>query len=122
LKVHVTVLTLPLSSTSLSSQELPQQGQITGGKGSIAQNGAAMSITQTSPSLDIDWNSFYIGAENPVTFGQPSGKASHSGVTTNDNRLFLEAWVLRVRTGSLWHDFPDHFGNWNSQFHQRDMR
>ena len=44
------------------------------------------------------------------------GKASDSGVTAGDNRLFLEAVFWRVRTGSPWRDLPEKFGNWNSQF------
>jgi len=44
------------------------------------------------------------------------GKASDCGVTAADNRLFLEAVLWRVRTGSPWRDLPDSFGNWNSVF------
>ena len=44
------------------------------------------------------------------------GKASDRGVTATDNRLFLEAVLWRVRTGSPWRDLPDVFGNWNSVF------
>ena len=44
------------------------------------------------------------------------GKASDSGVTAKDNRLFLEAVLWRVRTGSPWRDLPLAFGNWNSAF------
>jgi transposase len=44
------------------------------------------------------------------------GKASDSGVTAKDNRLFLEAVLWRVRTGLPWRDLPPGFGNWNSVF------
>jgi len=44
------------------------------------------------------------------------GKATDSGRTGGDNRLFLEAVFWRVRTGSPWRDLPPNFGNWNSQF------
>jgi transposase len=44
------------------------------------------------------------------------GKASDSGVTAKDNRLFLEAVLWRVRTGLPWRDLPREFGNWNSVF------
>jgi len=44
------------------------------------------------------------------------GKATASGRTGSDNRLFLEAVFWRVRTGSPWRDLPPNFGNWNSQF------
>jgi transposase len=44
------------------------------------------------------------------------GKASDPGVTAKDNRLFVEAVLWRVRTGTPWRDMPDEFGNWNSIF------
>jgi transposase len=44
------------------------------------------------------------------------GKASDRGATAKDNRLFLEAVLWRVRTGSPWRDLPSEFGNWNSVF------
>ncbi len=47
---------------------------------------------------------------------QVPGKASDRGVTGSDTRLFLEAVLWRVRTGSPWRDLPSAFGNWNSTF------
>ncbi len=44
------------------------------------------------------------------------GKVTDCGVTASDNRLFLEAVLWRVRTGSPWRDLPLFFGNWNSVF------
>ena len=44
------------------------------------------------------------------------GKATDPGATGRDNRLFLEAVLWRVRTGSPWRDLPGEFGNWNSVF------
>ena len=44
------------------------------------------------------------------------GKQGDSGATGKDNRLFLEAVLWRVRTGSPWRDLPREFGNWNSVF------
>jgi len=44
------------------------------------------------------------------------GKSSDRGVTAKDNRLFMEAVLWRVRTGSPWRDLPAHLGNWNSTF------
>ena len=44
------------------------------------------------------------------------GKASDSGVTAKDNRLFLEAVLWRVRTGLPWRDLPEGFGKWKGVF------
>jgi len=44
------------------------------------------------------------------------GKAGDPGRTGADNRLFLEAVLWIVRTGSPWRDLPEAFGNWNSAF------
>src|SRR3712207_8672629 len=44
------------------------------------------------------------------------GKASDSGVTAKDNRLFLEAVLWRGRTGLPWRDLPKGFGPWKRVF------
>ncbi len=44
------------------------------------------------------------------------GKASDSGVTAKDNRLFVEAVLWMVRTSSPWRNLPANFGPWNSAF------
>jgi transposase len=44
------------------------------------------------------------------------GKATDCGVTAKDNRLFMEAILWRVRTGTPWRDLPAAFGKPNSIF------
>jgi transposase len=44
------------------------------------------------------------------------GKSTDCGVTGKDNRLFMEAVLWRVRTGSPWRDLPPDLGNWNTVF------
>ena len=43
-----------------------------------------------------------------------SGKATDSGVTATDNRLFFNAVVWIMRTGCPWADLPDRFGKANT--------
>ena len=44
------------------------------------------------------------------------GKPGDPGRSGADNRLFLEAVLWIVRTGSPWRDLHESFGNWNSVF------
>jgi transposase len=44
------------------------------------------------------------------------GKPSDPGRTGGNNRLFLEAVLWIVRTGSPWRDLPPLFGKWNTVF------
>ena len=44
------------------------------------------------------------------------GDARTRGSSGRDNRMFVEAGVWVVRTGSPWRDMPDVFGSWNSAF------
>ncbi len=42
------------------------------------------------------------------------GRASHVGVTAEDNRLFVEAVLYRYRAGIPWRDLPERFGPWKN--------
>src|SRR3546814_3443650 len=44
------------------------------------------------------------------------GKPTDPGRSGRDNRLFVEAVLWVVRTGSPWRDLPGVFGNWNTVF------
>jgi len=44
------------------------------------------------------------------------GKASDPDCTAKDNRLFVEAVLWILRTGSPWRDLPREFGNWHSTY------
>ncbi|WP_430010226.1 filamentous hemagglutinin N-terminal domain-containing protein, partial [Methylophaga lonarensis] len=61
--------------TSPSWAQLPTDGTVTAGSGSISQSGGHMVIDQSSHKLAIDWQSFSIGRDNSVTFNQPSSSA-----------------------------------------------
>ena len=44
------------------------------------------------------------------------GKPGDAGPRGADNRLFVEAVLWIVRTGSPWRDLPEEFGKWNTVF------
>jgi transposase len=44
------------------------------------------------------------------------GKPTDPGRSGGDNRLFVEAVLWIVRTGSPWRDLPKVFGKWNTVF------
>ena len=44
------------------------------------------------------------------------GKPGDAGSRGTDNRLFVEAVLWIVRTGSPWRDWPEEFGKWNTVF------
>ncbi|MFD0391617.1 IS5 family transposase [Tistrella bauzanensis] len=44
------------------------------------------------------------------------GKPTDPGRSGTDNRLFIEAVLWIVRTGSPWRDLPPSFGKWNTIF------
>jgi len=44
------------------------------------------------------------------------GKPSDCGVTAKDNRLFIEAVLWILRTGSPWRDLPRELGDWHNTF------
>jgi transposase len=45
-----------------------------------------------------------------------AGKVGDVGATGKDNRLFLEAVLWIVRTGSPWRDLPSELGNWHTTY------
>ena len=44
------------------------------------------------------------------------GKPGDPGRSGRNNRLFVEAVLWIVRTGSPWRDLPPAFGNWSSAY------
>jgi hypothetical protein len=52
---------------------LPQGGHYVAGSGSIAQNGANLSITQSGSRGIIEWNDFSIGSGHTVSINNGTG-------------------------------------------------
>ena len=58
------------------SAGLPMGGQIVSGTGQIGSaNAQALTVTQSSPKMIVDWASFNVGAGSTVTFVQPGSSS-----------------------------------------------
>lgn len=66
------ISTLLFSSAAFAG---PTGGEITAGQGIINQSGTNTTITQQTPRLAIDWNTFSIGQHEFVNFNQPSASS-----------------------------------------------
>ncbi|MGC1172595.1 GLUG motif-containing protein, partial [Polaromonas sp.] len=53
----------------------PTDGQVSAGQGGITQSGNTTTITQTTPKLAINWQSFGIAGNETVNFVQPGSNA-----------------------------------------------
>ncbi|PAZ03638.1 MAG: hypothetical protein CAK89_00465 [Opitutia bacterium AMD-G3] len=67
------LLAATLLSTGLeAAPTLPTGGTVVVGSGSVATSGSALTVTQNTPKLAINWDSFSIGDGASVRFVQPS--------------------------------------------------
>lgn len=75
--IHTISLALLISAVFVipDTQAGPTGGNITGGSGSINQNGSITNIQQNTQSLAIDWNSFNIDKNETVNFLQPGASS-----------------------------------------------
>jgi filamentous hemagglutinin family protein len=72
---HCTFVAAALSLGAIAACAEPRGGQVTAGAGNISQSGVTTTITQSSPSLSVDWQTFDIAAAETVNFVQPSAAA-----------------------------------------------
>ncbi len=64
-----------LLSGATSATDLPTGGQITSGSGSVASDGATMTVHQTTATMAANWQNFSIGQGHTVRFIQPSANS-----------------------------------------------
>ena len=81
-QVLLAMLSVTLSGTAFA---LPQNGQVTAGKGTIAQNGTTMTINQATQKMGVNWNSYNIAKNETVKYQQPNaGSIALNRVTGNN--------------------------------------
>jgi filamentous hemagglutinin family protein len=88
LVIDFSVASLFVGHVSFAAGVLPQGGQFVAGSGSIAQNGANMTITQSGARGIIEWNSFSIGSRGNVSIDNGTG-ATLNRVTGSDASRIL---------------------------------
>lgn len=63
------------TAPAVAQEALPTGGQVVAGSATIATNGPNMTINQSSDTMIANWKGFSIGADNSVTFNQPTAQS-----------------------------------------------
>ncbi|MCK9090002.1 filamentous hemagglutinin N-terminal domain-containing protein [Haemophilus influenzae] len=70
--ISLIILTTYTGATYASTRDFPQNHQIITGNATVSQAGNKMTINQTTPTTQINWESFDIGQNKEVEFQQPN--------------------------------------------------
>ncbi|HIB3149892.1 TPA: filamentous hemagglutinin N-terminal domain-containing protein [Haemophilus influenzae] len=70
--ISLIILTTYTGATYASARDFPQNHQIITGNATVSQAGNKMTIDQTTPTTQINWESFDIGQNKEVEFKQPT--------------------------------------------------
>ncbi|MHB1528909.1 MAG: two-partner secretion domain-containing protein [Acidiferrobacteraceae bacterium] len=74
-KLSTLVVVTALMAGAGPAYAAPLGGQVMTGSGQIAQSGVTTTITQNSPHLDLNWQSFNVAPNETVRFVQPDAQA-----------------------------------------------
>ena len=69
------VVSTPTTLTPPPATALPTAPQVTAGAASVVANGAQLTVTESTSTAAINWNSFNIGSAAGVTFVQPGASS-----------------------------------------------
>jgi len=72
---YIVMVPLMLAGTAGLAFAGPTGGVITGGSGGIETSGSATNISQASPRLDINWQTFSTESHESINFTQPTAEA-----------------------------------------------
>lgn len=70
--ISLIILTTCSGAAYASTRDLPQGSNVVVGTANVSTAGNTMTIKQTTPKTQIDWQSFDIGKDKEVIFDQPS--------------------------------------------------
>lgn len=83
--ISLIILTTCSGAVYASTQDLPQNSTVVVGTASVTQTENKMTINQTSPTTQIDWESFNIGTNKEVEFQQPNANSVAYNRVTGGN-------------------------------------
>lgn len=99
--ISLIILTTCTGAAYASTQDFPQNENVVFGTATVSQTENKMTINQTTPTTQINWDSFDIGKKKEVQFTQPTansvaynrvigGNASHiQGKLTANGKVYL---------------------------------
>lgn len=61
---------------AIDPNQLPTDGRVVSGAGSIGTAGNQMTVTQNTQNMIVNWNTFNIGSQAGVNFVQPNAQAT----------------------------------------------
>lgn len=73
--ISLIILTTYTGATYASTPDLPQGSNVVVGTANVSTAGNTMTIKQTTPKTQIDWQSFDIGKDKEVKFEQPDANS-----------------------------------------------
>ena len=70
------MLVLSPAAFAIDPNQLPTDGRVVSGAGSIGAVGNQMTVTQNTQNMIVNWNTFNIGSQAGVNFVQPNAQAT----------------------------------------------
>ncbi|MDR9423896.1 MAG: filamentous hemagglutinin N-terminal domain-containing protein [Marinobacter sp.] len=74
-----------LIAIPLHASDLPSDGTVVGGQGSINSSGKTLTVNQSSQNMAINWQDFSIAEGHTVNFHQPNAQAAALNRVTGNN-------------------------------------
>lgn len=92
--ISLIILTTYTGATYASARDFPQNHQIITGNATVSQAGNKMTIDQTTPTTQINWESFDIGQNKEVEFKQPTTNSVAYNRVTGGNASQIQGKLM----------------------------
>lgn len=92
--ISLIILTTYTGATYASARDFPQNHQIITGNATVSQAGNKMTIDQTTPTTQINWESFDIGQNKEVEFKQPTTNSVAYNHVTGGNASQIQGKLM----------------------------